>query len=73
MNKKYQKSKKLSGIDIYICISNEKYEEELTVSKPYRVIKLCRRDDNSIVVLVKNEQRERDWYPLQLFRRKNEK
>ena len=65
-----KKTKKLVGNDVYVCIGNENYEQELIISKPYRVEKMCRDEINEIWVLIKNEQREQWWYPLKLFRSK---
>lgn len=60
---------KLHGIDIFICINNEKFPDELTINKPYRVFKMCRKDYD-IYYFIKNELRERRWYKSELFREK---
>lgn len=69
---KKKPSKKLVGADIFICIKNEGFEEEVKLNRPYRVEKMCRDSLYKTHVLIKNENRELSWYPLDCFRKRRE-
>jgi hypothetical protein len=64
--------KKMTGIDVYICIDNSNEEKDLTLGRPYRVL-LIRRDNLDIKILVKTNKRIERWFNLERFRPRNNK
>jgi hypothetical protein len=66
-----EKRKKLTGIDIYICINNINEKEYLTIGRPYRIIQICRDNYNEILFMIKNNKNEINWYNNSLFKIRN--
>jgi len=69
---KNKKSKKLIGIDIYICIDNSNEKDTLTIGKPYKIISMCRDSMFNLYIFIKNDTGHEAWYKNKNFRpRKN--
>lgn len=63
--------RKLTGIDVYICINNQKEEKELSINKPYRAI-LIGRNGLDLVILVKTNKQIERWFNIERFKPRNE-
>lgn len=63
--------KKMTGIDVYICIDNKDIEKYLTIGRPYRVIAIIRDHFFNQYFHIKNNRGEERYYPKERFKPKN--
>jgi hypothetical protein len=69
MSKRF--NKKMTGIDVYICIDNSNEQKCLTIGKPYRVLSICRDCVYEQFVFIKNDKQKEGWYHIKRFRPRN--
>jgi hypothetical protein len=61
-------SKKMTGIDVYICIDNTGQKKYLTIGKPYRVEAIIRDQFYCQHIWIKNDKSVKCWCKIELFR-----
>ena len=60
-------NKKMTGIDVYICIDNKDQEKYLTIGRPYRVLFINRDHLFNQYYFIKNNKRQEMYYPAWRF------
>ena len=65
-----RKHRKLTGIDVYICIDN-KNENYLTLGRPYKILAIIRDSLFNQYFYIKNNKGEEKYYPIWRFKSRN--